>query len=96
MTYSYVNGNKENPKYVCDMCEYGRDIGTFTENLLKLIYPDTMFTLIEVYEGKQDDPVTTIKGRLVFAGKDKDNSFSLSYRCEGDKVIVDKYEINDL
>ena len=91
MTYSYVNGNKENPKYVFDTCG-GNDIRTLTENLQKLVYPETVFTVVGVDESGGE----IVHGQLVFNGKEKKNDFSLSYRREGSKVIIDKFEVQDL
>ena len=92
MTYSYENGNKESPKYVYETHGERNDIRTLTERLIGLVYNDTPFTVVGV-EGVSEN---TVRGQLIFNGNEKRNDFSLSYRTEGEKVIIDKFEVRDL
>lgn len=94
ITYSYENGNKENPKHVYETQEGRSDIRTLTENLLKLVYPETHFDLLEVGEETKDGSV--VHGQMIFNGNEKRNDFNLTYRTEGEKVIIDKFEVRDL
>ena len=94
MTYSYENGNKENPKYVYEPHGERQDIRTLTEGLIGLVYPETQFALLEVGEETKDSSV--VHGQLIFNGNEKRNDFNLTYRTEGEKVIIDKFEVRDL
>lgn len=92
MTYSYENGNKENPKYVYETHGDREDLPMFTERLLSLVYNETPFTVVGV-EGVSEN---TVQGQMILNGNEKRNDFNLTYRTEGEKVIIDKFEVRDL